>query len=233
MCRTIAILQSNYIPWKGYFDLIASVDAFILYDEAQFTRQDWRNRNLIKTPRGLEWLTIPVEQKGRMEKKISEISVLYQAKWPQKHWASIRQNYAKAPYFKAFKEDFEAFYANISQTNASLSTINYELIQIINKILNIHTPIFHSSDFEIKGDRCERLIGLCKQMNATDYLSGPAAKSYLNEALFQREKIAVHWMDYCNYPEYNQLYPPFEHSVTVLDLIFNTGPEASLYLKRN
>ncbi len=230
MTRKIAILQSNYIPWKGYFDLMASVDEFIIYDEVQFTRQDWRNRNRIKTADGPKWLTIPVAQKGRMEKNISEIEVLYDSRWAHKHWATICQNYLKAPFFKAFQAPFQAFYEALPERKLSLSAINYELIQIINQILGIHTPILNSADFEMQGDRCQRLIHLCQQRSASHYLSGPAAQSYLDESLFQKAGIEVQWMDYSRYPEYPQLYPPFDHAVSVVDLIFNVGPDALSYL---
>lgn len=232
MNKSVAILQSNYIPWKGYFDIIRSVDTFVIYDDVQFTCQDWRNRNKIKTPDGLKWLTIPVHQKGRMEKKISEVSVIYETNWTKKHWSSIYQNYSKAPFFKIYSSVFEAFYAGLPEKQLSLSEINLELIHIINNILDIKTEILKSTDYNITGDRSERLVSFCSKLNSKHYLSGPAAKEYLDISLFEAAGIDVHWMDYGNYPEYKQLYGSFEHSVTILDLIFNTGPRALDYLSR-
>lgn len=232
MGKSIAILQSNYIPWKGYFDIIRSVDIFVIYDDVQFTCQDWRNRNKIKTPEGLKWLTIPVHQKGRINKKISEISVAYETNWTKKHWASIYQNYGKAPFFKTYSSIFEGFYATLPERNLLLSGINTQLIALINDILKIPTEIVNSADFNIQGERSERLVSFCQQFDCDHYLSGPAAKNYLDTSLFEAAGIQVEWMDYDSYPEYQQLYGSFEHSVTILDLIFNTGPQALSYLSR-
>ncbi|GJL86229.1 MAG: hypothetical protein DHS20C02_20040 [Micavibrio sp.] len=225
--KRVAISQSNYIPWKGYFDLINLVDDFVLYDDVQYTKNDWRNRNIIKTQNGGHWLTIPI-QNNKLETKIKE-TVTAKNGWEKKHWRTIQQSYAKAPYFKEFFQDFEEIYLNMDEEY--LSKINYTFIVAINKILNINTNLHWSSDFKLPDDRNERLISICKSLNADVYVSGPAAKDYLDESLFAAENIDVEWMDYSGYPEHEQLFPPFEHAVTVLDLIFNTGPEATKYMK--
>jgi len=224
--KKIAILQSNYIPWKGYFDMINRVDEFVLYDTVQFTKNDWRNRNKIKTTQGAVWFSIPV--KHSILDKINEVQVLNN-QWRTKHWKTLQQTYSKSNYFKEYKPIFENLYLNSSETYLSL--INYEFICEINKILNIKTKISWSSDYELTGERTEKLLNICKQANATEYISGPAAKNYLNKSLFEKEKIKVTWMDYTNYPEYNQLYPPFEHGVSILDLIFNEGENATKFMK--
>ena len=216
--KKIAISQSNYIPWKGYFDLINRVDEFILYDDAQFTRRDWRNRNKLKTPQGLKWLTIPVDVKGKYFQKINETKISDKG-WTVKHWRQIKQNYAKAKNFKKYKDIFEELY--LSCKEEYLSEINHKFIIAINQILGIKTKIRFSSEFEIYGDQTEKLINICKQCNATIYISGPAAKSYFDEQLANKENIQVKWMNYENYKEYEQLHPPFEHGVTILDLILN------------
>lgn len=226
--KKIAILQSNYIPWKGYFDIINMVDEFILYDTEQYTRRDWRNRNKIKTPNGLLWLTIPVEVKGRFFQKINETKIS-EKDWNQRHWKTIITNYAKVKYFKEYKEYFEELY--LSFTEKYLSEINFKFINAINRLLRIKTKISWSMEFDLPEGKNEKLIAICKQCNANIYLSGPAAKSYLDEELFKKEGIKVEWMDYSGYPEYPQLYPPFEHGVSIIDLIFNTGPEATKYMK--
>jgi len=226
--KKIAILQSNYIPWKGYFDLINMVDEFILYDDMQYTRRDWRNRNKIKTPNGSQWLTIPVDVKGKYFQAIKDTKINDNL-WAKKHWATIKQNYAKAKYFKEYKDMLEELYLNSKED--SLSLINYKFIIAVNSILNIKSKVLWSSDFELVEGKTERLLGICKDCKATEYISGPAAKGYLDEELFLKENIKVSWMDYSNYPEYSQLYPPFEHAVTVLDLIFNEGPNAKKYMK--
>ena len=216
--KKIAISQSNYIPWKGYFDLINSVDEFTLYDDAQYTRRDWRNRNKIKTPQGLQWLTIPVDVKGKYLQKINETKISNK-NWPVKHWQQIKQNYAKAKNFKKYKDIFEELY--LSCKEEYLSEINHKFIIAINQILGIKTKIRFSSEFEIYGDQTEKLINICKQCNATVYISGPAAKMYFDEQLAKKENILVKYMNYENYKEYEQLFPPFEHGVTILDLILN------------
>ena len=227
--KKIAILQSNYIPWKGYFDLINRVDEFIFYDDVQYTKNDWRNRNQIKTSNGLIWLSIPIETKGHISenKKINEVKVINNS-WRKKHWKSIQNSYSKSPYFKDYKEIFEQLYLSSNETY--LSKINYKFILAINNILMINTKISYSSDYILEGDKNERIINLCKQANASKYISGPAAKDYINIELFKQENINLEWMDYSNYREYPQLYPPFVHNVSILDLIFNCGKDSLNYI---
>ncbi len=226
--KKVAILQSNYIPWKGYFDMIALVDEFILYDDMQYTRRDWRNRNKIKTPQGLAWLTVPVEVKGKYFQKINE-TMISEVKWAKDHWSTIKQFYSKAKFFKDYKDVFENFYLNSQEQ--LLSNVNYELIKMINEILGIKTKISWSSDYELADGKTERLLSLVLQAGGTEYISGPAAKDYIVDSIFEDAGIKLSWMDYSGYPEYTQLYPPFEHGVTVLDLIFNEGPEAPKFMK--
>jgi hypothetical protein len=225
--KKVAILQSNYIPWKGYFDIIGLVDEFIIYDEVQYTKNDWRNRNKIKTPSGIQWLTIPVSQKT-LSQKISETEVSFTT-WGKKNWNSIKSNYGKALFFKALSGPLEEFY--LSTPLNMLSEINVWLINHICSISGISTKITDSANFELKGDPTERLVSICKQAGADVYLSGPAAKNYLRESLFTEEGVKVEWMDYDNYPEYAQLYPPFSHAVSIIDLLFNVGDKAGEYMK--
>ncbi len=226
--KKVAIIQSNYIPWKGYFDIINSVDEFILFDDVQYTRRDWRNRNQIKTPAGLCWLTIPVEVKGKFEIPINHVKVA-DASWARKHWVTISQAYAKAPFFRHFSSVFENLYLNMHEV--SLSRINYLFIQAIINILGISTKISWSTDYALPEGKNEKLAALCQQAGATEYLSGPAAKGYLDEQYFTSLGIKVSWMDYGEYPQYHQLYPPFQHGVTILDLLFNEGPHAKNFMK--
>lgn len=228
MTKKVAISQSNYIPWKGYFDLIASVDIFVLYDDMQYTKRDWRNRNKIQTANGSQWLTIPVDVKGKYYQKINETLVAEQS-WRRKHWAAICQNYSKAPYFKTYEEIFKHLYLESSET--SLSKINYDFLKVICNILGIDTKLVLSDEFELVDGKSERLLGICKDLDADIYLSGPAAKEYLDEELFSNEGITVEWMEYASYPEYSQQHSPFEHYVTVLDLIFNEGSNARDYMR--
>lgn len=224
----VAITQSNYIPWKGYFDGINTVDRFVIYDEMQFTKRDWRNRNMIKTPQGVKWLTIPVEVKGKYFQKISETRIS-NASWNSDHWKTISFAYGKAPHFKFYKEYFEELYANAK--SPWLHEINLHFLHGICKLLEIKTDFYDSKEFELKEDRNERLLHICQQLNCTDYYSGPAAKAYMDVELFKASAINVHFFDNSGYPEYPQLYEPFEHAVSILDLIFNAGPDSRKYMK--
>lgn len=228
--KKVAIVQSNYIPWKGYFDLIGSVDEFILYDDMQYTRRDWRNRNLIKTPRGTEWLTIPVEAKGKFNQKIRDTKISDRG-WGRKHFAAISHNYAKSEFYKVYREFLEQLYLDGSETY--LSDVNYRFIRTICEQLGITTKISWSSDYHLIEGKSERLLNLCIEAQAGIYFSGPAAKAYMDEGLFQRNGIRIHWMDYSGYPEYVQLHPPFVHGVSIIDLLLNKGPSARHYLKHS
>jgi len=226
--KKIAILQSNYIPWKGYFDLINLVDEFILFDDMQYTRRDWRNRNKINTAQGLKWLSIAVDVKGKYHQKINETKIS-EAGWGQKHWQTIQQVYGKAPCFKENKEAFESLY--LSSQSEYLSEINFKFITLINEILGIETKIRWSTEFDLIEGQTEKLLGICQQADADVYLSGPAARGYFDESLAEKMGIEMEWMDYSGYPEYAQLHTPFEHGVTILDLIFNEGINAPKFMK--
>lgn len=227
--KAIAIVQSNYIPWKGYFDLINSVDEFVLYDDMQYTRRDWRNRNKIKTPHGLQWLTIPVDVKGRYLQRINETRVSNRA-WAATHWKTIAHNYARARHFAHWRAAVEKLYDKAGSLTM-LSEINHLLLVGICDLLEIRTAIRTSSEFRLVEGKTERLLGICEQAGATTYVSGPAAREYMDEAAFAKAGVELRWFDYAGYPEYEQLFPPFEHGVTVLDLMFNVGPAARQHLK--
>lgn len=226
--KRIVITQSNYIPWKGYFDAIALADEFVIYDDMQFTRRDWRNRNIIKTPDGNKWLTIPVEVKGKYFQKINETKIS-DKNWNKNHWNTIKNNYSKSQNFVDYKDFFEELYLN--STSIYLTEINYRFIVAICELLQIKSNIRFSSEFELKEERSERLVALCLNLGGTDYYSGPAAKAYMNEQVFTEAGVKVHYLDYSNYPEYRQLHGPFEHSVSILDLIFCEGKNAVNFLK--
>jgi hypothetical protein len=226
--KKVAIIQSNYIPWKGYFDIINDVDEFVLYDEAQYTRRDWRNRNRIKTAHGLIWLTIPVEVRGKYLQKIDEAQIA-DPSWNRRHWATLIHSYGGAPHFRDYRDLLEQLY--LGAECRLLSEINHRFLLAICELLNIRTEITWSTQYRAEGNKTERLISICKQAGAMEYVSGPAASGYIDEALFAREGIALRYADYSGYPEYHQLFPPFEHRVSVIDLILNEGPAASGFMK--
>lgn len=226
--KKVAILQSNYIPWKGYFDMIAAVDEFIIFDDMQFTRRDWRNRNLIKTPHGVQWLTVPVLAKGKYHQKIRETEI-DGTSWASSHWKSLVQNYRRAAEFDSVASWLEPLYLSESYTH--ISQLNRRLIEAVCKHLRISTTISNSWDYTLIGGKTERLANLCIQAGGTHYISGPAAKDYLEEKVFRERGIGLEWFDYAGYPEYPQLWGEFAHGVTILDLLFNCGSEARSYMK--
>jgi hypothetical protein len=227
MEKKVAIVQSNYIPWKGYFDLIAMVDLFIFHDDLQYTKQDWRNRNKIKTPRGTEWLSIPC---GSNEDRLICEVILRDHTWQNQHWRKIIQHYQHAPYLGSYRGFFEDFYLQHKWDN--LSDLNQYLIQKISQYyLGIKTEFDDSRRYNLNQKKSSRVLELLKKVGANIYLSGPAARNYLNEKQFTDSGIKIEWMDYSRYPEYDQLYPPFEHKVSIIDLLFNTGDRARTYLK--
>lgn len=227
--KTIAILQSNYIPWKGYFDIINMVDEFILYDDVQYTRHDWRNRNKLKSPNGIIWLTIPVKASLSKPKKIYEVQVA-DKRWAIKHLKTIKQYYSKADFYQYYIDDLEEVYLKASEF-CLLYQINRIFLQAICSYVGINTIISSSMDYSLSFGKTERLIELCQKCEASHYLSGPSASNYLQPELFEKSGIKLTYMEYSGYPEYNQLYPPFEHNVSILDLILNVGPDSIKYMK--
>lgn len=228
LAKKVAIVQSNYIPWKGYFDLIAAVDEFILYDEMQYTRRDWRNRNKIKTPKGAEWLTVPVVSKGRYHQRICDTEIQGQD-WRRSHWNAIQVNYRRAPHFDDIAALIEPFYKSAEHTH--LSALNQSFIERIAGYLGMGTKISLSSDYRLADGKSERLADLTAQAGGSIYVSGPAAKDYLDESVFAEREIGVVWFDYSDYPEYPQLWGDFIHGVTILDLLFNCGADAPKYMR--
>jgi len=226
--KKIAIVQSNYIPWKGYFDMIASVDEFIIYDDMQYTKRDWRNRNKIKTPDGLKWLTVPVKVKGKYKQKINEVEIDGDD-WVKLHWKSLENCYRRAPFYNEIYDLIRSTYTG--KSHKYLSKLNCELISLICSYLGIKTIISNSSDYNLCEGKTEKLAHLCIQAGAKEYVSGAAAKNYLDDSVFMKQDIKIEWFDYSAYPEYEQLWGEFEHKVSILDLLFNCGKDSSKYMK--
>lgn len=229
--KKVAILQSCYIPWKGYFDIINMVDEFIFYDDVLYSKNDWRNRNIVKTVSGSQWLTIPVQ--GSCSKLIKEIEVVG-GRWTKKHWKALVTNYSKSPFFSFYKDKISKLYADCEGLTF-LSEINYKFISEICKLLEISTTLCWSMDYTERFskplEKTERLIETCKLAGASEYISGPSAKNYIDEQLFKEAGIKLSYVSYDGYPEYPQLFNEFIHEVTMLDLIFNAGPDFSSYMK--
>lgn len=204
------------------------VDEFVIYDDMQYTRRDWRNRNMIKTKDGVKWLTIPVEAKGKYFQKINETKIS-DLSWTENHWNTIKHSYSKAKYYEEYKDILEELYLDCKEEY--LSKVNYRFMKKICEILGIKTPMTWSSEFTLLEEKTERLVDICKKLGATDYYSGPAAKAYMNEELFERENITIHYFDYSGYPPYRQLHGDFTHAVSIIDLIFNEGIDAPKFMK--
>lgn len=225
----LAAVQSNYIPWKGYFDLIAQVDEFVLLDEVQYTKRDWRNRNRIKVDGQLQWLTIPVEVKGRYEQRIDETRIA-DGSWAERHLRTLAHAYRRAPHFDETMALLEPLYTRHGETEL-LTEVNAAFLEAICAHLAIGTPITRSTQYETTDEPSQRLLDICLGARANGYLSGPAAREYLDTERFAAAGVGVAWADYSGYAEYPQLGGEFEHGVSIVDLLFNTGPEARDHLK--
>jgi hypothetical protein len=223
------ILQPSYIPWRGYFHQIQKADLFVFYDDVQYDKHGWRNRNRIKTHQGSQWLTIPVHTRGVVieDIPINQVEISWNEPWNEKHWRSIRQAYHKAPYFDLYESQLEKVF---QQHPAKLAdfTIDFTIL-LAQKLGNTHTQFIRSSTLKAKGKKTARLIEILKTVGADHYISGPSARDYIEHDLFQEASITLEYMTY-NYPEYPQLYPPFDPAVSILDLLFMTGEKAPAYI---
>lgn len=229
--KTVVILQSNYLPWRGYFDLMRRADLFIVLDVVQFTKNDWRNRNRIKSSQGPQWLTIPVRYKFSDDPMIDQMEIA-DNRWANKHIKSIRQNYSKAG---AFAAESEWLFGQIEALagETMLSDVNVTLLRAIATRIGVETPIVQSTEFGerralIEAEPNDRLIAMLTEAGATRYISGPAAQSYMDMPRFEVAGIAVEWMTYDDYPDYPQLYPPFDGKLSIIDLLLNVGAENAL-----
>jgi WbqC-like protein family len=228
--KTIAILQSNYIPWKGYFDIIAAADEFLIFDEAQFTRRDWRNRNKIVIDARPHWLTIPVASKGRFDAPIKDMEVS-EAGWAEKHWRSIKHAYGKAPFFSQYAPIIEQAYQH-AVTLTRLTEINEMFLAVICNCLSIETAMRHTDEVPRAADNpTARLVEICVARGATTYLSGPAARDYIETAHFEAAGVKLVYADYSGYPLYSQGGTTFEHGVSMIDVLMRCGPSARDHLK--
>jgi hypothetical protein len=225
----IAILQSCYLPWKGYFDIIGSVDVFVVYDDVQYPqRNHWHNRNRIKTQHGLKWLTVPVDKSAGSLRKIDEMRM--PLPFLDKHWQSIANAYARAPYFESFGTRLKTLYTQ-AEGMERLTDLNLHFLEGLCREMGISTPFVRSSELGAGGAKTDRLLAICQELGADRYLSGPAAKAYMELEKFERANIEVEWMDYSGYPAYPQLHGEFEQAVSIIDVLLNTGPDARRYLK--
>jgi hypothetical protein len=223
----ICIIQSCYIPWKGFFDLIGRCDEYVIFDSAQYVKRHWHNRNRIKTDNGLQWLTIPVVTRGRFEQPIDQVEI--EKPWADKHWRTLELAYKRAPFFEEFAPAVKSWYERADKEDR-LTDVNAIFLHGIAGMLRLNTRLARDTAYPAAGVRTERLLTICRAVGADRYLSGPSAKKYFDESIFASAGITTEWMSYNGYPEYPQLHGGFEHAVSALDLLFNAGPEAARYL---
>ena len=228
----VVILQPSYIPWRGYFDEIRRADLFVFYDDVQYDKRGWRNRNQIKTPRGKQWLTIPVFSRGAQTEHIpiDQIRIVWENPWNSDHLKSLQYAYGKTPHFETYLPLLEQFYNRRDEFLADF-TIDFT-IALARVLGNEHTRFMRSSKLDgIDGQKTDRLIQILKRVDATHYVSGPSARDYIEAEKFAAAKITLEYMEY-DYPEYPQLYPPYDPFVSILDLLFMLGPDAGKYFEK-
>lgn len=223
----ISIIQSCYIPWRGFFDLIGRCDEYVIFDQAQYVKRHWASRNRIKTAAGIKWLTIPVVSKGRRGQTIDAVEIEHP--WAEKHWRTIELAYRRAPYFETMAPRVRGWYGRAAKETL-LTEINVLFLREIAALLGLATRVVRDTAYPAQGAKTERLLAIIRAAGADTYLSGPSAKDYLDVPLLTGAGIAVEWMSYEGYPQYSQLHGEFESAVSVLDLLFNVGPDASRYL---
>jgi hypothetical protein len=230
MRRTAVILQSNYIPWKGYFDLIRQADVLVVLDDAQFTKNDWRNRNTLRTAAGTAWLTIPVRTAGRFGQAIDEVEIA-DPSWASRHWDTWRQNYRRTPGFAVHEGAVRAMYEDAAR-EPLLSGVNRRFIDGVCGLLGIVRETRVARGLGVGGSGYRRVIGICEAVGADRYLSGPAGADYIDPAAFAQAGIALDYMDYQGYRPYPQPHPGFVAGVSILDTLFCTGLDAPAYAFR-
>jgi hypothetical protein len=226
----IAIIQSSYVPWKGFFDLIGRCDEYVIYDGVQYAKGHWHNRNRIKTANGVQWLTIPVITKGRFEQPINDVQI--EKSWADKHWRTLELSYKRTAFFDLYAPTVKSWYER-ADSQPRLTDVNEIFLRGIAGLLGLKTRIVRDAAYPADGTKTERLLAIARAAGADCYLSGPSAREYFDESVFTAAGITPEWMSYQGYPEYPQLHGSFEHAVTALDLLFNTGPDAPRYLSQS
>lgn len=222
------MLQSNYIPWKGVFDLIHRVDVFVFYDDVQFTKKDWRSRNKIPTANGGVWLTVPILTKGKRDQLICDAMIDTSVDWQKKHHKTLSLNYAKAPHIKEYEQLLFDFY--LAEQWKNLAEMNVYMTKYICHLLGIEAEFHNAQDLHASGGKDgEKVLKICEMLGCDHFINGPASKGFMDEEKFKGAGVALEYMTY-GYPEYKQLYQPFDHYVSVLDLLFMTGNDAPHYI---
>jgi hypothetical protein len=220
--KKVVILQPGYLPWLGFFDQMLRADVFVLLEDVQYTVRDWRSRNRIKTADGVLWLTVPVRAKGVRTKLIKEVEIDNQQNWQRAHLKNFETFYRKAEYFDEIISTVNDIY---HKKYRFLIDVDMDFILKVKEYLSIPTKLFFSSTLNSAAMKDEKLLSVCKSLDATHYMSGTAAQNYLREDIFADEGIVVEWQDFCH-PFYNQLWIQkhgFVSHLSIIDLLFNHG----------
>jgi hypothetical protein len=224
--KRIAIIQSAYIPWRGFFDLIGRCDEYVIFDSVQYTKRHWHNRNKIVTPNGSVWITIPVATKSRFKQPIEDVAIT--EPWAERHWRTLVANYRRAAYFDALSPRIERWFEAAAR-EVLLTRINEIFLREVASILGLQTAFSRDAEYHPSGSKSARLIDICTKAKATHYLSGPTARNYLDEAAFRDAGITVEWMNYPSYSPYPQVWGGFEPAVSILDLLLNAGANCETF----
>lgn len=229
MTSTCVILQPSYVPWRGYFDLVHQADVFVFYDDVQYDKHGWRNRNRVKTAQGTQWMTIPVRAAGNVDEglRILDVKTNPAARWAKKHAQTLRQSYARAPHFTEFAPLVDEIYAESTESLCEFTIAS--TVRLARALGVEHTRFVRASELGVGGERSPRLVEIVRAVGATRYLSGPSAAAYLEPERFVAAGLELAYAEY-DYPEYPQLHPPYDGAVTIWDTLFMLGAEAPDYI---
>lgn len=238
----VTIHQPEYLPWLGFFNKMQQADVFVVLDTVQFTKEDFQNRNRVKTRNGWSWLTVPVYKKGRSSQRILDVEICNDSRWGRKTAALLRDSYGKAPHFaEHFYDSQGGFFEGLfAATWTSLCELDIEIIQYLRHALGIETKILRASQLDLPATDLPGGIDvnggtevthrISRHLGADVYLSGSFGRDYLDESVFQASGIEVQYTSF-EHPTYEQLWPPFEPRLSAIDVLFNHGEEASRILE--
>lgn len=226
----VSIHQPNFLPWLGYFHRIAESDVHVILDNVQFEKNSFINRNRIKIASGWMWLTVPVLTKGRFGKNpIDQVLIDSKARWAEKMWKSIWLNYSRAPFFKNYFEPLGEIL--LKEDQEKLVDLNWALLYFLLKSLSLEVRLIHASELKVEEKKSDLVLAICEELKAKTYFSGALGRGYLEEDKFKARGIKIVYQEY-RHPVYNQLFGDFMSHLSIIDLLFNCGPESLSILRR-
>lgn len=219
--KRVAIHQPEHLPWLGYLDKARHADCFVFLDTVAFKKNYFENRNRIRTPQGWAWVTVPILTKGKFGQAFTEVEINNAARWPEVYYRTLLQNYSKTPHWKEFAAPLEEIFL---RPWSHLADLNLALIEFLWSAFDIPTPTLRASALHPAGKKSDLLLDICRKTGATEYLSGPSGKDYLDESIFTAAGITVKYHEF-HHPEYSQAFSPFIPGMASVDLLFNEGPD--------